>query len=87
MDSKSFVRLLADTRMSGQQLRILLFLSVSIEFGSLAPVTPRIISRQLNIHESSVKRSIRTLIEDGYITKRYETRKLIGYVIREEKIK
>ena len=46
-------------------------------------LTPAAIARVLELHESSVKRSIRDLVENGVLKKRYESGKLVGYEITE----
>ncbi len=82
--SGALLRIVKDARLSGQSLRVLLFLYASVEYGAFSPVTPAIIASELLVHQSSVKRTIRTLIELGYIKKRHETGKLVGYEMVEE---
>ena len=80
---EKLLTLLRDKRITGLGLRILLLLHASVEYGSFSSTTPAKIARVLDIHESSVKRSIRHLVESGLLKKRYESGKLIGYEILE----
>ena len=77
------ITLLKDKRVTGLGLRILLLLYASVEYGAFSPITPAAIARVLELHESSVKRSIRDLVESGVLKKRYESGKLVGYEITE----
>jgi len=83
-DRDRLLRILADTKITGQGLRILLLLYLSIDTGAFAPITPHEIARLLNLHDSCVKRSLRTLVENGFVRRRYQTGKLVGYEIVEE---
>lgn len=80
-EKERLLRVLKDKRITGQGLRIVLLLAVSTEYGWYSPLTPAQIARLLELHESSVKRSIRDLVEDGILRKRYESGKLVGYEI------
>lgn len=82
--NEKLLSVLRDKRLTGLSLRILLLMYASVEYGAFSPVTPAQIARLLDLHESSVKRSIRDLVERGVVKKRYESGKLIGYEILEE---
>jgi DNA-binding MarR family transcriptional regulator len=80
---EKLLALLRDKRLTGSGLKILLLLYASVEYGSFAPITPARIARLLGTQESSVKRSIKGLVENGIVNKRYESGKLVGYEIVE----
>jgi DNA-binding MarR family transcriptional regulator len=71
--------ILQDKRLSAQGLRIIILLHASVEFGSFAPLCPAQIARLLHADPSSVKRTLRKLVEIGYIKKRHQSEKLVGY--------
>jgi DNA-binding MarR family transcriptional regulator len=80
---EKLISVLKDKRLTGLGLRIVLLLYASVEYGAYAPLTPAEIARVLELHESSVKRSIKGLVEKGVVKKRYESGKLVGYEIVE----
>ncbi len=80
---EKLISVLKDKRLTGLGLRIVLLLYASVEYGAYAPLTPAKIARVLELHESSVKRSIKGLVENGIVKKRYESGKLVGYEIVE----
>ncbi len=79
----ALISLLKDKRLTGLGLRIVLLMCASVEYGAYAPLTPAEIARVLELHESSVKRSLKDLVEKGIVKKRYESGKLVGYEIVE----
>ncbi len=80
---EKLISVLKDKRLTGLGLRIVLLMCASVEYGAYAPLTPAEIARVLELHESSVKRSLKDLVEKGIVKKRYESGKLVGYEIVE----
>ena len=77
-------RIATDRTIHEEAFRVYLLLLSSAE-GSMSPFTPASIARTLNSYESSVKRAIRTLVGRGYLKKRYQSGKLVGYEILENR--
>ncbi len=80
---EGFRRIARDRSITGEALRVLLVVLSAIEEGYFSSVTPREIGRILDIHEPSVRRAVRCLVEKGIIRKRHEQGKLVGYEIVE----
>ncbi len=80
---EGFRRIARDHSITGEALRVLLVVLSFIEEGYFSSVTPREIGRILDIHDPSVRRAVRCLVEKGIMRKRYESGKLVGFEVVE----
>jgi DNA-binding MarR family transcriptional regulator len=80
---EGFRRIARDRSITGEALRVLLVVLSSIEEGYFSSVTPREIGQILNVHDPSVRRAVRCLVEKGVMRKRYESEKLVGFEVVE----
>ncbi len=76
---KAWLRSVARNRsLQGADLRVFLTLMASTQ-GSTAEISQAEIARDLGIENGNVSRSIKKLVENGIIQKKYATGKLVGY--------